>query len=76
MQAALRNRVAVPVLPATKWQFLPSATKEYNAKRLVQQCESFQEFVVESELDRHTAADIWEAYWGHYDMEENRATGN
>lgn len=47
-----------------------------NAKNMVFDCESFQEFYQKSGLPYEEAISMWEAAWENYDNEENRATGN
>lgn len=47
-----------------------------NAKRIVFDCESFQEFQDRSGLPHQEAVDMWETAWENYETEEARATGN
>ena len=47
-----------------------------NAKKIVFDCESFQEFQDRSGLPYHEAVNMWETAWENYETEEARATGN
>lgn len=47
-----------------------------NAKRIVFDCESFQEFFEKSGLGYHQAVTMWETAWENYETDEARATGN
>ena len=61
---------------ATRGSFTVQDALETYAKRIVFDCESFQEFHERSGLDREMAVSLWEAAWENYDEKENLATGN